>query len=107
MATKPTNKKKNSPLKNIFVFPMSSRRQFRRLMMGMSLLFVVILGYHLYFVRQIQSGTLFPLPDAIPVDTGETLNAKKLTSVLDRYDTKATVRAAAITMTPAVSDPSK
>ena len=94
-------------MQGVFVFPMSSRRQFRRLMIVTSVLLLVSIGFHVYFFRRVESGILFQSPASLPVQTGATVNETKLANVLDRYEKKSTVRAAALSLVPLVAEPSK
>ena len=86
---------------------MSPRRQFRRLMVAAIVLFVGLVGFHMYLFHRVETQTIFRSGEAAPVVLGQTVNEKKLNAVLARFEDKEKARAEALTLTPAVLEPSK
>lgn len=103
--TKP-KKKINLSFKNVFVFPISPVRQFRRLVIASFILLLVTVGFHLYIFYGVESRSLFGEGQSLLPRAPE-VNDKKLTEVLSRYDAKEAVRAKASTMVPVVVEPGR
>lgn len=94
-------------LKNVFVFPSSPHRQFRRLMIVLFIVFIGMVTFHVYYFGQVESDSFFK--PAATVDTGgaQVINQKKLDLVLQRFEDKKVTREGISTVTPSSTDPSK
>ena len=92
--------------KSIFTFPISPRKQFRRLAVVTFIALIGVIAFHIQFFTQIQNQSLFQVTTA-PAATIQTVNEKKLTMVLSRYQDKSTTRDAALNLVPLVSNPSQ
>ena len=91
----------------MFAFSLSPRRQFRVLVAIGCIAFAGVVVFHLYFLSRIQAQDVFAVVPDTSMDQGQTVNAQKLASVLDRYQAKADVRAKAVSALPLVSEPSR
>lgn len=104
--TKNSTEKLKNMMKGVFVFPLSPERQFRRLVIVTLMLLAALVAFHMYFFKHIESPNLFQSNTTI-ITAGQTVNEKKLTSVLARFQDKAAVRAIASQLSPLVAEPSK
>jgi hypothetical protein len=91
---------------SVFSFPISPRRQFRRLVFVMFTMLILVIFAHLYLFNRISSHNIFT-STVIPVSTASVINEKKLTDVLTRYEAKNKKRIE-LQMNPVVvGDPSR
>ncbi len=74
--------------------------------MLLALFFVGVFACHVYLFYRIESDTIFATV-ATTATKVPVANEQKLTAVLDRYQTRATVRDSALKTPPAVNDPSR
>ena len=93
-------------IKGFFVFQISSKRQFSKLMITVFVVFVAVVIIHVRIFSNIQSDGFFKA-DSAPVAVGQTVNEKKLTNVLARFEEKAKARIVALTVVSPVLEPSK
>ena len=104
LAKKKFNLKKN--LSGVFSLPVAPTRQFHRLLIVCGIVFVGIVGFHVYIFRAIESRDIFGDGTASATPAPK-VDAKKLEAVLKRYADKEAVRATVPTLVPPVSDPGK
>ena len=99
-------KKSRTFLSHKFVFPINPRAQFRRLMIGATILLGGVFLAHMYLFYRIETHAMFQASNtsstSVPV-----VNETKLATVLLRFEDKAVIRSAALNLVPAVADPSK
>ena len=92
---------------SIFAFRIAPRHQFRMLVGIGLVLGIVLISFHVYFLRRIQTHTIFQVT-AVPDMSMPVVNQDKLGVVLARYNAKAAANAAALTATPPTgAEPSK
>ena len=107
MNTNPQQKSKfQSALGAFFSFPVSPRRQFRRLMFCLFGMLILIIFGHMYLFNRVASRNIFQ-STVVSATTAPVINEKKLGDVLFRYEAKSKKRME-FQMNPiVVSDPSR
>ena len=93
-------------IKNIFVFPVSARRQFHRLLVVFFLALVAVIAFHTRFFYQVESESYFQ-SNTDSTALLQMVNEKKLTDILSRFDAKEKARADISNSTPPVLEPSR
>lgn len=105
--TKKTGGKFKKALKNIFIFPMSAKSQFRRLMIASTILFVGVVAFHLYFFQKVETQNIFAAAPVAAPGPSQTVNEKKMSMILQRFADKVKTRDEALLAKPPVAEPSK
>ncbi len=90
----------------VFSFPIAPYRQFRRLMIGGSILLIAVICVHMYLFQSILSHNIFQ-STGIQAPVAPVVNAKKLDSVLSRYEAKSQTRLQLQTNPVSITDPGK
>lgn len=90
----------------IFSFPISPRKQFRRLVFVLIIALAGVVLFHVYLFHRISSRNIFQSTVA-PASTAPIINEKKLTDVLSRYEEKSKKRMELQTNPVVVEDPSR